>query len=144
MQPKVRAVPARQLGRAVGYLDFTSYHAAKRRIKNQPLTWLGHLQHLAQRVEQMAISNPALQAVGCPPLDDLPGLAYAIASRVGNIQVAAFQTAQHSTPLTFCGVRLASSTTAGNRRRASSTAVTPGISSKAGAVDIIFYPWPRH
>lgn len=69
MQPQVRAMSAGQLVGAPGNLDLARYHAAKRRIKNQPLAWLGHLQNLAEGVEQMAIRNPVLEPVGCPPLE---------------------------------------------------------------------------
>lgn len=84
-------MPPGQPVRAPGNLDLARYHAAKGRIKNQPLAWLGHLQHLAERVEKVAIRNPALKPVGGPPLDDLPGLAYAPAAGVRNIEVAALQ-----------------------------------------------------
>lgn len=84
-------MPPGQLGRAFRNFHAARYHAAKRRIKNQALAWLGHLQHLAQGVEQMAIRNPALQPVGGPGLDDLARLAYAIAGGVENIEVAALQ-----------------------------------------------------
>ena len=57
-------MPAGQLGRAFRNLHAARYHAAKGRIKNQPLPRLGQLQHLAQRVEEVTISNPALQPVG--------------------------------------------------------------------------------
>ena len=53
-------------------------------------------------------------------------------SHAGQPCKTATSTPQHSTPLTCSGVRLASSTRAGKRRRASSMAVTPGKSSKLG------------
>ena len=81
-------MPPGQPVRAPGNLDLARYHAAKRRIKNQPLAWLGHLQNLAEGVEQMAIRDPALQAVRSPGLDDLPRLAYAIAPRVWYMKIA--------------------------------------------------------
>ena len=63
MQPQVRAMSAGQLVGAPGNLDLARYHAAKRRIKNQPLAWLGHLQNLAEGVDQMTVGNPALKPV---------------------------------------------------------------------------------
>ena len=91
MQPKVRAVPACQPIGAFCNLHAPSVNAAKGRIKNQPLAWLGHLQHLAERVEKVAIRNPAPEPVGCPGLDDLARLAYAIAPRVGHVQIPALE-----------------------------------------------------
>lgn len=84
-------MPAGQPVRAFCNFHAPSENATKRRIKNQPLPRLGHLQHLAQRVEKVTIRNPALKPVGGPPLDDLPGLAYAPAAGVRNIEVAALQ-----------------------------------------------------
>ena len=91
MQPQVWAVPPGQLVRAFCNFHAASENAAKRRIKNQPLAWLGHLQNLAEGVEQMAIRNPALQIIGWAALDDLPRLAYAITPRVGHVQIPALE-----------------------------------------------------
>ena len=87
MQPQVWAVPPGQLVRAFCNLNAASENAAKRRIKNQSLPRLGHLQHLAEGVQQMTVRNPALQAVRGAGLDDLPRLAYAIPAGVGDIKI---------------------------------------------------------
>ena len=63
MQPKVRAMPAGQFGRAFCNFHAARENAAKRRIKNQSLPRLGHLQHLAEGVDQMTVGNPALKPV---------------------------------------------------------------------------------
>ena len=91
VQPKVRAVPPGQLVRPFRDFKSVGIHTAKRRIKNQPLPCCGQVQHLAERVQKVAIRNPALQAICWPGLDDLARLAYAIAPRVWYIKIPELQ-----------------------------------------------------
>ena len=91
MQPQVRAVPPGQFVRPFRDFHAASENAAKRRIKKTALPHLGQVQHLAEGVEQMTVRNPALQPVGCPGLDDLTRLSYAIAAGVWYIKITGLQ-----------------------------------------------------
>ena len=81
-------MPAGQLVGAARDFHAFGVHTAKRRIKKTALAWCGQVQLHAQRVEQMTVRNPALQPVGCPGLDDLPRLAYAVPAGVWYIKIA--------------------------------------------------------
>lgn len=91
MQPQVWAVPPGQLVRAFCNFHAASENAAKRRIKKAALPCCGQVQHCANWVQKVAVRNPALQAVRGAGLDDLARLAYAIAPRVGHVQIPALE-----------------------------------------------------